>query len=91
MSEKPLDTPLVGAHGSPEVDGLIHYGTAVALSAGEPAHEELIMIKAGDSILAWLEEVARVGHEVYRHPEILVMDHIPSEETSEEQQELVWE
>lgn len=41
------------------------------------------MIQALDVILGWTEEVARIGHQMYRHPEITVVHADPHLEEKE--------
>lgn len=69
ISAEPLDTPISGAEGNPKVGSFTSFGCPV-YSSGETAVNELIMIKAMDSVLAWHREVAQDPD--YTNPQIVV-------------------
>ncbi|KLU83116.1 hypothetical protein MAPG_02182 [Magnaporthiopsis poae ATCC 64411] len=69
ISAEPLDMPISGAEGNPKVGGFTSFGCTV-YSSGETGVNELIMIKAMDSVLAWLREVAKDPD--YTNPQIVV-------------------
>ncbi|KAL8387159.1 hypothetical protein RB595_010115 [Gaeumannomyces hyphopodioides] len=69
LSEEPLDMPISGAEGNPKVGSFTSFGCPV-YSSGETGINELIMIKAMDSVLTWLREVAQDPD--YANPQVTV-------------------
>ncbi|EJT70701.1 hypothetical protein GGTG_11724 [Gaeumannomyces tritici R3-111a-1] len=78
LSDEPLDIPISGAEGNPKVGAFTSFGCPV-YSSGETGIGELIMIKAMDSVLAWLREVAQDPD--YTNPQVTVTYNNLGEET----------
>ncbi|EEY15717.1 mitochondrial 40S ribosomal protein MRP2 [Verticillium alfalfae VaMs.102] len=83
-SEEPADMPLAGPHGNSKTSAFLNHGTAAVYSSGEPYYVEMILVRARESILGWLGEVAAAGFAAYQHPEITVVDIASQMEASTE-------
>ncbi|KAM0283511.1 hypothetical protein ACHAQH_002462 [Verticillium albo-atrum] len=86
-SEEPAEVPLAGPRGNTKSSTFLNHGTAAIYSSGESYYAEMILVRARESILGWLGEVAATGYDQYRHPEVTVLDVVPE---SEEIGEDVW-
>ncbi|CRK23375.1 hypothetical protein BN1708_003650 [Verticillium longisporum] len=83
-SEEPAGMPLAGPHGNSKTSTFLNHGTAAVYSSGEPYYVEMILVRARESILGWLGEVAATGFDAYQHPEITVVDVAPQMEANAE-------
>ncbi|KIL93255.1 hypothetical protein FAVG1_03232 [Fusarium avenaceum] len=84
ISDEPLDTPLAMPGGNPAL--LIEPLGCPCFSGGEQQHAELILIKALEPALAYLQEIALTQDFV--NPDMAVAERLPTDITDDEWNEL---
>ncbi|CAJ0548803.1 Ff.00g024160.m01.CDS01 [Fusarium sp. VM40] len=84
ISDEPLDTPLAMPAGNPAL--LIEPLGCPCFSGGEQQHAELILIKALEPALAYLQEIALT--EDFVNPDMAVAERLPTDITDDQWNEL---